>query len=162
MSDFGRRLTPGEYWFEDLREGDHYDTGRLVVTEAHVVSFAGLSGDLFDVHMDDDFARSQGFPGRIAHGLLVLSLADGLKNRASVRINVVASLGWTLKFKGPVLAGDTIGVAVRVTGLRRSKKGTGLTTMTFSITNQHGVEVQTAETVLVTRSRPEESPVKAS
>ena len=30
--------------------------------------FAGLSGDFFDLHMDDRFARSQGFPGRVAHG----------------------------------------------------------------------------------------------
>jgi 3-hydroxybutyryl-CoA dehydratase len=54
-----RVLTPGEYYFEDLREGDCYQTGRLVVTDAHIVAFAGLSGDFFDIHMDDEFARSR-------------------------------------------------------------------------------------------------------
>jgi len=54
----------------------------MVVTESHIVQFAGLSGDLFDLHMDDEFARSLGFSGRVAHGLLGLILMDGLKNRA--------------------------------------------------------------------------------
>ena len=53
-----RTLPAGEYWFEDLQEGDRYETGGIVVTESHIVSYAGLSGDLFDVHMDDDFARA--------------------------------------------------------------------------------------------------------
>src|SRR3954447_4317937 len=87
-----RRLTPGEYRFEDLAIGDHYDTGHIVVTEAHIVGFAGLSGDFFDLHVDDEFARSQGFPARVAHGLLGLAMADGLKNRSPVRIIVTAAL----------------------------------------------------------------------
>src|SRR4051812_723244 len=86
-----RRLGPGEYWFEDLAIGDHYDTGHIVVTEAHIVGFAGLSGDFFDLHVDDEFVRSQGFPARVAHGLLGLAMADGLKNRSPVRIIVTAA-----------------------------------------------------------------------
>jgi acyl dehydratase len=150
----GRLLAAGEYWFDDLEPGDHFDTGRLVVTEAHIVAFAGLSGDLFDIHMDDEFAREQGFPGRIAHGLLGLSLADGLKNRASVRIMAVASLGWNWRFKGPIFAGDRIGVRVRVTGKRLSSKGQPLLTLVFSVTNQHGEEVQAGETTLLARRAP--------
>ena len=74
------RLNPGEVYYDDIGVGDHFETGGVTVTDAHVVAFAGLAGDLFDVHMDDAFARESGFPGRIAHGLLVLSLVDGLKN----------------------------------------------------------------------------------
>ena len=154
MDGKARRLAPGEYWFEDLQDGDHFETGHMVVTEAHIVAFAGLSGDLFDVHMDDEFAREQGFPGRIAHGLLGLALADGLKNRASVRIMAVASLGWNWKFKGPIFAGDRIGVAVRVVGTRLSSKGQALVTLAFSVTKQDGQEVQAGETTLLTRPRP--------
>jgi acyl dehydratase len=109
-----RRLPPGEYCFEDLIIGDHYDTGHIVVTEAHIVGFAGLSGDFFDLHVDDEFARSHGFPARVAHGLLGLAMADGLKNRSSVRIVVIAALGWNWSFRGPILAGDRIGVAIVV------------------------------------------------
>ena len=87
----GRKLTAGEYGYDDLEIHDRYDTAGVTVTEAHVVGFAGLSGDLFDVHMDDEFARSVGFPGRIAHGLLGLSLADGLKTRSPIRLLGVAT-----------------------------------------------------------------------
>lgn len=89
-----RQLSAGEYFYEDLAIGDWYETGALVVTDAHIVGFAGLSGDFFDIHMDDEFARAHGFPGRVAHGLLGLALTDGLKNRAAVRIMAIASLGW--------------------------------------------------------------------
>lgn len=151
----GRLLEPGEYWFEDLAVGDHYRTGHIVVTDAHIIGFAGLSGDFFDLHMDDEFARAQGFEGRVAHGLLGLALADGLKNRSSVRIMAVASMGWNWNFKGPILAGDRIGVEVRVKALRLTAKGgRGLTTLHFSVTNQHGVVVQDGETGLLTRLRP--------
>ena len=150
-----RRLGPGEYWFEDLEVGDHYATGHIVITDAHIVGFAGLSGDFFDVHMDDEFARSQGFAGRIAHGLMGLAMADGLKNRSSVRIMAVASLGWNWNFKGPILVGDRIGVEVSVKAKRLTGKGDrGLTTLGFSVTNQRGAVVQDGETALLTRLRP--------
>ena len=151
----GRELPPGEYWFEDLEEGDRYQTGFLVVTEAHIVSFAGLSGDFFDIHMDDDFARSQGFPARVAHGLLGLALTDGLKNRASARIMAVASLGWNWRFKGPIFAGDRIGAQIRVAGKRLSSKGQGIVTLAFEVVKRGGEIAQGGETTLLTRLRPQ-------
>ena len=150
-----RRLPPGEYWFEDLIVGDHYDTGHIVVTEAHIVNFAGLSGDFFDLHVDDAFAREQGFPGRVAHGLLGLAMADGLKNRSPVRILVVAALGWNWSFKGPIFAGDRIGVHVTIKAKRLNSKGDrNILTLGFDVTNQHGDTVQDGEVILVARSRP--------
>jgi 3-hydroxybutyryl-CoA dehydratase len=150
----GRQLPPGDYWFGDLKAADWYETGHLVVTEAHIVAFAGLSGDFFDIHMDDEFAREQGFPGRIAHGLLGLALTDGLKNRASVRIMAIASLGWNWQFKGPIFAGDRIGVKVAVKEARLSSKGQGIVTLHLEVTQQEGRVVQEGETTLLTRLRP--------
>ena len=153
MEATGRQLPPGEYWFEDLLEGDHFETGRLVITEAHIVAFAGLSGDFFDVHMDDDFAREQGFPARIAHGLLGLALTDGLKNRTSVRLMAVASLGWNWRFRAPIIAGDRIGARIRIAGKRLSSKGQGIVTLALDVTKQDGSTVQDGETILVLRQR---------
>ncbi|MDR3793701.1 MAG: MaoC family dehydratase [Terracidiphilus sp.] len=152
-SEAGKRLAPGDYWFEDLQAGDWYETGHLVVTEAHIVAFAGLSGDFFDVHMDDEFAREQGFPGRIAHGLLVLALTDGLKNRASVRVVAIASLGWNWRFTGAIVAGDRIGVKVAVKEARLSNKGQGIVTLHLEVTQQEGGVVQQGETTLMVRRR---------
>lgn len=150
-----RKLTPGEYWYEDVEPGDHYATGSIVVTESHIVAFAGLSGDFFDVHMDDEFARQQGFPGRIAHGLLGLAMADGLKNRSAVRIMAIAALGWNWAFKAPILAGDRIQVAVSVLEKRLTSQGDrGIVTLRFVVTKQDDIVVQQGETFLLTRLRP--------
>jgi 3-hydroxybutyryl-CoA dehydratase len=151
--DEERRLKAGEYWFEDLRAGDWFETGKLVVTEAHIVGFAGLSGDFFDVHMDDEFAREQGFKGRIAHGLLVLALTDGLKNRAGAKIMAVASLGWNWRFTGAVVAGDRIGARIAVKEARLSSKGQGIVTLHLEVTQQEGLVVQQGETILMVRRR---------
>jgi acyl dehydratase len=150
-----RHLPAGDHFFEDLAIGDGLETEGLVVTESHVVQFAGLSGDFFSLHMDDDFAKAQGFPARVAHGLLVLALADGLKNRASARIMAVASLGWRVDFRQPVFAGDRISAAVEITGRRLSSKGKPLLTLSLTVTNQNGAVVQAGETTLVVRRRAE-------
>jgi 3-hydroxybutyryl-CoA dehydratase len=153
-----RQLPAGNYWFEDLHPRDWFETGHLFVTEAHIVPFAGLSGDFFDVHMDDEFARALGFPSRIAHRLLVLSLADGLKNRASVRITAIASLGWNWRFVAPILAGDRTGARISVTETRTSRKGQGIVSLHLEVTQQEGRVVQQGETTLLVRKNPVPEP----
>src|SRR5262249_11347767 len=91
-------IADGYNWYEDLAVGDRFATGGIVVTESHVAAFAGLTGDFFDLHVDDQFAEELGFSGRVAHGILGLALADGLKNRAAPRMRAIASLGWNWKF----------------------------------------------------------------
>jgi len=153
MSTTGRKLLPGEYFYEDLVAGDHFQTGGIMVTDAHIVGFAGLSGDFFDVHMDDEFARTQGFPARLAHGLLGLALTDGLKNRASARIMAIASLGWNWRFRGPIIAGDRIQATIHVAGLRLSSRGQHIATLALEVAKQDGSVVQDGETVLLIRSK---------
>jgi len=150
----GRKLAAGEYGFDDLEVGDHFETSGVTVTEAHVVGFAGLSGDLFDVHMDDDFARELGFPGRVAHGLLGLSLADGLKTRCAVRMLSVATLSWNWAFRAPLLIGDRIHVALAVAGKRLTKRGDrGIVTLSLRVIKQTGEIVQEGETLLMVSQR---------
>jgi 3-hydroxybutyryl-CoA dehydratase len=147
-----RQLSPGEYGFDDLNAGDFFRTAGVTVTEAHVVGYAGISGDLFDVHMDDEFAREQGFPGRIAHGLLGLALADGLKTRSPVRLLGIATLSWSWSFRAPLLIGDRMHVRVAVHGKRATKrKDRGIVTFQMTVLNQHGNAVQDGQTQLLMR-----------
>ncbi len=104
----GRQLAPGLHALEDLGRGEWYETGSVTLTTDMIDRFAELSGDRFEIHMDAEAARRLGFADRVAHGLLVLSLVDGLKNQSDVRLLAVASLGWDWHFLAPVLAGDTI------------------------------------------------------
>jgi 3-hydroxybutyryl-CoA dehydratase len=150
----GRLLAPGVYDFDALAIGDHFPTSRITVTESHVVGFAGLSGDLFDVHMDDVFAREHGFPGRIAHGLLGLAMVDGLKNRAPVRLAAIASLGWNWRFRRPILIGDSIRATVRVKSKKENRDPQrGIVTLAFVVQNQDDVVVQEGETLLLCERR---------
>ena len=150
----GRQLSAGEYWYEDVAVGDYFTTAGVTVTEAHVVGFAGLAGDLFDVHMDEDFAREQGFPGRIAHGLLGLALADGLKTRCPVRLMGVATLAWRLSFRAPILIGDRISAKITVQERRLTRRGDrGIVTLGMQISKQDGTIVQDGSTDLMMRCR---------
>lgn len=149
----GRELAAGEYGYDALQVGDHYQTAGITITEAHIVGFAGISGDLFDVHMDDEFARQAGFSGRIAHGLLGLSLADGLKTRCKVRLKGVATLNWKWFFRGPLLIGDRVHVQIDVSGKRPTRKpGRGIATLGMRIVNQRAEIVQEGETQLLMES----------
>jgi 3-hydroxybutyryl-CoA dehydratase len=161
----GRELAPGLYHLDDLRPGDRWRTGGITVTDWHVLTFAGLAGDFFDVHTDDAFARGLGFPGRIAHGLLGLALVDGLKNRADARLAAVASLGWRWGFAAPIRPGDRIAAEVEVLEVipSRSKHDRGVARLGFQVLNQDGALVQEGEnTLMMLRRRGDGRPAAAS
>lgn len=148
MSEPDRR--PGGLRLRDVRAGLVFETPGIVVTEAHIVAYAGISGDFFGVHMDDVFARAQGFPGRVAHGLLGLALVDGLKNRAETRFDAIASLEWNYRFLAPVCAGDRIHARVEVLECRATSDGTrGVIRLGFDVLNQRGVCVQKGTNALL-------------
>ena len=146
----GRTLKPGLYCLNDLEIGDHYKTAGITVTETHVVNFAGVSGDHYDIHVDDEAAIAAGFPGRIAHGLLGLSLADGLKTRCPVLLKGLATLGWNWSFRAPLFIGDRIHVDVKVLSKRLTRRpGRGIATLQLRILNQRDEVIQEGETQMM-------------
>jgi 3-hydroxybutyryl-CoA dehydratase len=148
-------LQPGDNWFEDAEVGDRYTTGAITITESHIVTFAGLSGDFFDLHMDEQFAQELGFKGRVAHGLLGLAMVDGLKNRASHRFRAVASLNWRWTFSGPILIGDRIQGEIIIIAKRETKRpDRGIVTLAFKVTKQDGSLVQQGENDMMVLRRP--------
>lgn len=148
-------MNPGLNWYEDCAVGDAFTTGGIVVSEALIQGFAGISGDFFDLHVDDEFARNLGFKARVAHGILGLALTDGLKNRADHRFRAIASLGWNWKFTGPILVGDRIQAEVTVQGKRESKRADrGILTLAFKVKNQRGEPVQEGTNELMVSRRP--------
>lgn len=150
-----RALQAGTYCFDDLVEGDRWSTDGILVTDWHILTFAGVSGDFFAPHLDDAAAQEAGFERRIAHGLLVLALVDGLKNRSAVRLAAVASLGWTWEFRRPVHPGDRIAAEIAVAGLRATRRAErGLARLAFRVLNQDGQLVQEGENRLLLERRP--------
>jgi acyl dehydratase len=148
-------MKPGLNWYEDCAIGDAFTTGGIVVTESLIQAFAGVSGDFYDLHVDDEFARELGFKGRVAHGILGLALTDGLKNRAECRFRAVASLGWNWKFTGAIVAGDRIQAEVAVTAKRETKRpDRGILTLAFKVHNQNGQVVQEGTNDMMILRRP--------
>ncbi len=141
-------------YYEDAEVGLEFDTGAMAITESHVVQYAGLSGDFFELHMDDEFARSLGFPGRVAHGLLGLILLDGMKNRAERRFAAVASLSWQWNFRRPMFPGDRIQGHLRVAAKRPTKRADrGILTLELQLRNARGDVLQDGQNLLMVRTR---------
>ena len=65
--------------WEDLTEGDVALSSGRTITETDVVSFCGLSGDFNWFHVDAVAAKESVFGQRVAHGMLVASIATGLQ-----------------------------------------------------------------------------------
>ncbi|MFN0115272.1 MAG: MaoC family dehydratase [Paracoccaceae bacterium] len=146
----GRVLGPGRYGFADLDLGDRIETAAATVTVADIDRFADLTGDRFALHMSDEAARDLGFPARVAHGLLVLSLIDGLKNQAPAGLDAVASLGWEMRFRAPVLAGDSLRATFTVESMRPAREAArGIAVVAVEVLNQRGEVVQEGRTVLM-------------
>ncbi len=142
--------------FQDLAEGDEWESGRRTVTEADVVNFAGLSGDFNPIHMDHHAAAAGVFGKPVAHGLLGLAIASGLGTNAP-RVDTIAFLAlleW--KFVAPIAFGDTVQLLTRVVALEPKAKGRrGLVTWHRRLINQHGATVQEGLTQTLVRGREE-------
>ena len=85
-----------ERYYEDASVGDECVTPSVTVTAEMIDAYADLSGDHTPIHVDEEAARKSDFGTRVAHGLLGLSLADGLKTQASTdscRVNRSAGPG---------------------------------------------------------------------
>ena len=138
-----RELPPGSHGADSLRIGDGITCGELVVTTEVIDSFADMTGDRFEIHLSDEAARAHGFGDRVAHGLLVLSLVDGMKNQAPAQLKARASMGWDWRFRRPVLAGDKIAVSYEISAIDLARTDDqAVLTLDFKVTNQNGDVVQ--------------------
>ncbi len=108
------------YWFEEMKVGMAASFAKTV-TESDIHAFAGLSGDFNPVHINEEFAATTMFKGRIAHGMLsaaFISTVLGMRLPGPGCIYVSQAL----KFKAPVRIGDTVTARVEVTGTVPEKK----------------------------------------
>ena len=122
-----------ELAYEDIKVGEEASLARTI-TEAHIVLYAGLTGDMNPIHVDAEQAAQSMFGERIAHGMLVAGLISTVLGSQLPGPNTIY-LGQDLKFTAPVKIGDTITVVVTVTDKRDDKRIIKLRT---TATNQRG------------------------
>jgi oxepin-CoA hydrolase/3-oxo-5,6-dehydrosuberyl-CoA semialdehyde dehydrogenase len=128
--------------FGELEIGKTVQTAARTVTLEDIEHFASFTGDTFYAHMDEEAAAANPFfPGRVAHGYLILAFAAGLFVDPAPG-PVLANYGLdNLRFVKPVSPGDAI--AVRLTAKAKSRRNDeyGEVRWDVLVTNQHGEQV---------------------
>ncbi len=109
------------------------------ITEADVVTFAGLSGDSNSIHTDAEYAKNSAFGQRVAHGLLGVSIVSGLAMKTGIMEGTVIAFreikNW--KFSLPVFIGDTIHVIMEVKEKKAMPRlGGGSILLSLDVRNQ--------------------------
>jgi oxepin-CoA hydrolase / 3-oxo-5,6-dehydrosuberyl-CoA semialdehyde dehydrogenase len=101
--------------YDQLTIGDSVETASRPVTLADIEHFAEFTGDKFYAHMDETAAKANPFfPGRVAHGYLILAFAAGLFVDPAPG-PLLANYGLdNLRFLKPVSPDDVIRVRLTV------------------------------------------------
>jgi len=102
-------------FLEDLAVGQSAELTRTV-QDGDLAAFAAVTGDENPVHLDEAYAATTPFKGRIAHGMLSASyisavLASKLPGPGTIYISQ------TLSFRRPVRIGDAVTATVKVSAI---------------------------------------------
>ncbi|MCA9919680.1 MAG: MaoC family dehydratase N-terminal domain-containing protein [Anaerolineales bacterium] len=147
---------PRGRYFEQFEVGQQLATAARTITETDIVRFAGLSGDYNQIHTDAEFAAKDTFGQRVAHGMLVQSIATGLAVQSGIiEGTVLAFREQSAKFSLPVFIGDTVHVELTITEIKALPRlGGGNINMKYAVYNQHGKAVQRGDWVMLIKSLP--------
>ncbi len=140
---------PFQRTFTEIAIGETIHTAPRTVSMEDIEHFAHFTGDTFYAHMDEEAAkRNPFFPGRVAHGYLLLSFAAGLfvePNEGPVLANTGLN---GLSFQKPVSAGDSIKVILTCKRKTKRTDTYGEVAWNVILTNQD--DEQVAEYELLT------------
>lgn len=141
------------HWFDELAVGDRFSRA-VTITEAHLVTSAGLLGDYNPLHVDETFARASRFGGRILHGMMTSALMGGPVGMHFYG-TAIAYLEHNARFAAPVRPGDTLAIAWTIVELiPKPKQGGGIASMEGTATNQDGVVTTNATGKILVFNRP--------
>ena len=138
----GAALAPVRCYFEDVEMHVPLETPGVTLTRAHVVLFAGVTGDtaLRDPESVPD--------------LLPLCLSSGLGWRVPrPPLAVLAFMGFEWRFLSALVVGDTIHSVSRTLTKRSMREG-GVVIEDRRIVNQRGETVQSGKLTLLVARRP--------
>lgn len=143
--------------FEQFEVGNAFASQARTVTESDVMTFAGLSGDFNPLHTDAQFASETPFGERIAHGMLVASMATGMSNWTGVfEGTTIALMEQVIRYKQVVRMGDTIHLELTVAEKKEtSKSDRGVVIFDTQVINQDGETVIEGQWVLMMRRNAE-------
>ena len=89
-------------------DGDPVAEVTYLVAEDQSVRYAAASGDDFAIHLDDEFARGVGLPGRILHGLCTMAFAGRAVLEAAAVDDPRAVTRLAVRFSAPLFPGESL------------------------------------------------------
>ena len=148
-------ITPRGMYFEEFEVGLEIQTAARTITETDIVNFAGLSGDFNFIHTNAAAAKETPFGARVAHGMLVASIATGLAvQQGFIDGTTLAFRELTWRFTKPVYIGDTVYVQIKVTETKpMARLGGGLVTFAAQVLNQSDEVVHKGEWKMLIKSQ---------
>jgi acyl dehydratase len=98
-----------------MKEGDRFEL-RVTPDPYLTVRYAGASGDFNPIHIDEDFAKQVGLPGRILHGLWTMAQVARAHTEAAGGPETLKRL--SVQFRGMGRPGEEIVVTATVKDVR--------------------------------------------
>lgn len=102
-------------YFDELSVGQSAEITQ-VVGGGDIDAFAALSGDTNPLHLDEAYARTTTFGGRIAHGMLAAAYLSAVIGTKLPGPGVIY-LKQSMRFRRPVKIGDPVTARVTVEAL---------------------------------------------
>ena len=148
-------ISPRGMYFEEFEVGLEIQTAGRTITETDIVNFAGLSGDFNFIHTNAEAASETPFGQRVAHGMLVASIATGLAvQQGFIDGTTLAFRELDWKFTKPVFIGDTVYVQIKVTETKSmARLGGGLVVFEARVLNQRDEVVHKGEMKMLIKSQ---------
>ena len=122
--------------YDEIRIGQTASYSKTL-TEADLILFANVSGDINPLHLDADFAATTIFKQRIGHGawtgsIISAAIALELPGPGTIYLNQ------NLSFRAPVNIGDTVTIKLEVTAKEDKRNTVNINTLAV---NQDGKTV---------------------
>lgn len=125
----------------------HTERFTKTVSEGDILLFAAITGDLDPVHVDEEFARTTRFGGRIAHGALLVGFISTVMSRMNAHLPPPrgVSYRYEVRFARPVRPGDTVTTELTLSEVRAERRELIFRARCL---NQRGETVLDGQTVL--------------
>lgn len=144
-------------YYDDFKVGQEFISDEKNVSRSQINQFAELTGDKNPLHINDEFAKRTIFKGRIAHGMLVLSIAFGLWYQENItRKSVIALLGIkNVLFRAPVYPNTRLHLVSKVMSKRlsASRPNAGIVSFKDEMRNERDEAVMEAERTLLLKKK---------
>lgn len=157
MKNDAKPAWPIQRSLDDFAPGDFVISPARTIDASDISTFAGLTGDFYPLHVDDEFAKSTKFGGRIAHGPLTFGIATGLVFLSGYYGMAIKAMLECRELRAlrPVRPGDTIRVKATILDVGPWAKSPDLGTLTvnYSVLNQKDEEVMVYTMVMLASKR---------